>query len=1066
MLWRNNKKMVNNRPAALKRYFLLQKRLGKDTNMFQSMDKIIKGYLSENPPYARKMTLEEANVASPRTWYLPIHPVVNPNKPGKVRVVNDAAAKYQDESLNLNLRPGPDLLSCMVGVLLRFRNREVAIAADVEAMFHQVRVSLQDADSLRFFWNDNINENGPPEVYQMLVHIFGATDSPACANYALKRTARDNFKDFDPGTIETVLKNFYVDDLLKSINSVDTAVKLAKELIALLKRGGFRLTKFLSSHKEVLEALPQSEVSPSATLQLDVEKLERALGISWDTLNDVFTFVEKLKKNPPSKLGILSTASSLFDPLGFLIPFLLVARLLLQDLWRLGYDWHTEIEGKLLEVWMRWLEGVKLVPNIRLPRRYITKDEPVLSIQLHLFCDASESAYGCVAYLRFTLKSGLHECSFVMSKSRLAPLKTITLPRLELNAALTGARLSRLIVHEIDLPIEKVFYWSDSTIVLQYIHNKKKRVKVFVANRVTEILELSDSRQWHHVAGTKNPADVLSRGVVDPRKLLEGDWFKGPTMLYEDEHTWESIVVGELDDDDREVKKKSVVSTFISVITADTLKVQNFSNWIRLKRIAAWMVRWFNNARAGKGQRSGPGDLQLDELNAGELVLIREAQQDFDAEVQLIKDGKELLESSKLIALSPFIDGMGILRVGGRLHYIPIPNEAKYPAILPRDHHVTRLLIEWLHRKNGHVGCEHVLSLLKERYWVLSARVAIKTSIRLCFFCRIRRAKRQFPKMANLPTGRAAIEEPPYTHCGVDLTGPLLIKEGRKRLKRWIVLFTCITVRCVHIEVVESSETDAFINSLRRFTNRRGCPKVMYSDNGTNFRGATAELKEFITNLDQAAINSFAAGLGINWKFNPPKAPHMGGIWERMIRSVKEVLTGILKEHILTDPQLYTALTEVENIVNSRPLTHVSDDVADLEALTPNHLLLGKHLNWGAIINTDDSSVFSRRKWKQVQGLRAIFWERWRKEYLPTLTRRSRWRKKVRNIEVGELVLIRDDDHLKRGKWPLARITKVMPGRDNIVRVVELKTKDGTYTRPVSSLYQLEDNLTEMQDAD
>ena len=187
----------------------------------------------------------------------------------------------------------------------------------------------------------------------------------------------------------------------------------------------------------------------------------------------------------------------------------------------------------------------------------------------------------------------------------------------------------------------------------------------------------------------------------------------------------------------------------------------------------------------------------------------------------------------------------------------------------------------------------------------------------------------------------------------------------------------------------------------------------------------------------------------------------MGGIWERMIRSVKEVLAGILKEHVLTDPQLYTALTEVENIVNSRPLTHVSDDVADLVALTPNHLLLGKHLNWGAIINTDATSVFSRKKWKQVQGIRALFWERWQKEYLPTLTRRSRWRKNVRNFEIGELVLLRDDDHAKRDKWPLARITKVMPGRDNVVRVVELKTKDGLYTRPVSTLYKLEDILSE-----
>ena len=174
---------------------------------------------------------------------------------------------------------------------------------------------------------------------------------------------------------------------------------------------------------------------------------------------------------------------------------------------------------------------------------------------------------------------------------------------------------------------------------------------------------------------------------------------------------------------------------------------------------------------------------------------------------------------------------------------------------------------------------------------------------------------------------------------------------------------------------------------------------------------------------------------------------------------VKEVMSGVLKEHIITDPQLLTVLTEVENIVNSRPLTHVSTDIDDLEAITPNHLLLGKHLNWGAIINTDSQDVFSRKKWKQVQGIRTMFWDRWRKEYLPTLTKRSQWRKQAKNFSVGDLVLSREDKHAKRGKWPLARITKVLPGRDEIVRVVELKTRDGTYTRPVSCLYKLEDDV-------
>ena len=283
--------------------------------------------------------------------------------------------------------------------------------------------------------------------------------------------------------------------------------------------------------------------------------------------------------------------------------------------------------------------------------------------------------------------------------------------------------------------------------------------------------------------------------------------------------------------------------------------------------------------------------------------------------------------------------------------------------------------------------------------------------------------------MADLPTFRAAIEEPACNHCGVDLIGPIYVKQGRKKLKRWIVLFTCLTVRCIHLDVVCTCETDEFINVLRRFTNRRGCPSAMYSDNGTNFKGATTELKEFVLKLgreeEAEKIINFATEKKIKWTFNPPSAPHMGGAWERLVRSSMEVMYGLVKDLVLTDPQLYTVLTEVEMIVNSRPLTHLSEDVTDFEALTPNHVLLGAHRNWSSIADTSEQDITSRRKWKQVQALRAMFWTRWTKEYLPTLAQRSRWTSDGPTFKVGELVLLKNDE-LKRNKWPLARIEKTI----------------------------------------
>ena len=266
----------------------------------------------------------------------------------------------------------------------------------------------------------------------------------------------------------------------------------------------------------------------------------------------------------------------------------------------------------------------------------------------------------------------------------------------------------------------------------------------------------------------------------------------------------------------------------------------------------------------------------------------------------------------------------------------------------------------------------------------------------------------------------------------------------------------------MYLEVVEGCDTDSFINSMRRFTNRRGCPSHVYSDNGTNFKGMTSELQEFIHTLDKKKITDFATSKKITWSFNPPASPHMGGAWERLVRSTKEVMYGLTKDHVLTDSQLLTFLTEAEYILNSRPLTHLSDDVSDLEALTPNHVLLGQHRNWVSIPDISEADINSRRQWKRVQALRAMFWTRWVREYLPGLNQRSCWKKKTPPFNVGELVLVRDDD-IKRNKWPLGRIVDVKPGEDGIVRVAEVRMKDGSYVRPVAKLLKLEDNLFDMR---
>ena len=321
MLWKKDTILPNNRSLTESRFGQLQRRLIKDASLFKLYKETIDKYVASG--YARKMTPDEAKNTQPRTWYLTHYAVFNLNKPGKIRVVFDAAAKFNGTSLNRSLSTEPDLLNNMLGVIMRFRTH--TFSADIEEMFNQVRVN--EEDSLRFLWKDEIQSDEPPDTYQMLVHIMGATDSPTCANYALKRCARDKQNQFDPATIETVLRSFFVDDVLKSVPEVATGKHLIKELIDLTRLGGNRLKKFVSNNQELLESIPEELVSPSSNVKLEsYNQTTKALGICWNTKEDVLTFLPSVANATNTKRGILSVISLIYDPLGFLSPFITTAK--------------------------------------------------------------------------------------------------------------------------------------------------------------------------------------------------------------------------------------------------------------------------------------------------------------------------------------------------------------------------------------------------------------------------------------------------------------------------------------------------------------------------------------------------------------------------------------------------------------------------------------------------------------------------------------------------------------------------------------------------------------------
>ena len=411
-----------------------------------------------------------ANVTG-KVWYLPHHPVINPRKPGKVRVVFDCAAKFKGTSLNDQLLQGPDPMNSIVGVLMRFRQELVALIADIEAMFHQVKVKDEDRNSLRFLWWPDGDMSCEAREYCMTVHLFGGTSSPSCAAFSLRRTAEDHTTDYSENTIQSVYRNFYVDDLLKSVRDAKVGVHISAELRELLFKRGFRLTKWLSNSKIVMDSIPESEKAKSVSI-VDIEDNDtlskRTLGLQWKLKDDAFVFEVQMAEKPLTRRGILSVASLLYDPLGLVAPVTLIPKLLLQNACRQGLRWDELVSKDDVDIWEKWKDKLPLLKNVSIKRclKPLGLDESSYTVELHFFSDASEVAYGAAAYARIYDTKGYSKCTLLMGKSRLAPIKTMSVPRLELAAAVVAVKLSMLINKELDMRIVRSYFWTDSMIVL------------------------------------------------------------------------------------------------------------------------------------------------------------------------------------------------------------------------------------------------------------------------------------------------------------------------------------------------------------------------------------------------------------------------------------------------------------------------------------------------------------------------------------------------------------------------------------------------------------------------
>lgn len=468
-------------------------------------------------------------------------------------------------------------------------------------------------------------------------------------------------------------------------------------------------------------------------------------------------------------------------------------------------------------------------------------------------------------------------------------------------------------------------------------------------------------------------------------------------------------------------------------------------------RVVARMLRFIAKCRQ-RSVNCTPVLNQI-ELAAAHRVIVRSSQQFMLPDLCRELEQGNRVTSKPLARLCPFLDREGLIRVGGRLRYSLLPYGSRHPVLLAKTSHLSTLVCRRWHKLTGHSGPRLMSTLINRQYWIVSLRSVIHSVIVQCTRCVRLRASAPQPLMADLPETRVQ-QCRPFSRVGVDYAGPILMREHRLRKSRtykvYIAVFVCFSVKAVHLELVSDLSTEAFLAAFDRFSSRRGLPIAIYSDCGTNFVGAAKQLRQLINREESQATISAAAST-CEWHFNPPSAPHFGGLWEAAVRSAKRLLVRIMGVHTFTYEELTTVLCRIEAVLNSRPLTPATNDPNDLESLTPGHFLIGQPLLAipPRVPDVPDRPIVNR--WKLLNQCHQAFWRRWSTEYLHTLQERVKWTDNPPNIKINDMVTIRDNTAPPL-EWRLGRVTELLPGPDGVVRVARVLTSRGTVTRPVVKL--------------
>ena len=1054
--------LPENRRMCEKRLDNLLQRLNKPNNetLCRQYQEVISNQLKDG--IIEEVPDTETN--SYRKHYSPHHPVIKEDKSTtSVRVVYDGSAKPYKEALSLNkcMYAGPSLIKDLVSILMKFRMYPIGIIADIRKAFLQMSLAEEDRDVTRFLWRDNGSPSNPLKIYRFLRVPFGMTASPFLLQATLIHHITKYINKY-PNTANKLLESFYVDDLTTGCDSVKEAEKFIFEATLILKEAGMTLTKWRSCNEEVQNYIRSS--IENITYHEDEVKI---LGMNWTLSKDTFScniqkLIQDIHSIKPTKRNVLKCIARIFDPMGYIAPYIITAKILMQQISVMKLDWDDLLSAELLAIWEEWIKELKTVHNVKIQRHLFQNSlHRQTEMELIGFADASTHAYAASIYLKYKLNNEVH-VKLLISKSRVSPLNKTTIPRLELIAALLLARLMSTVKKFLhNWYFHKTTYHTDSMNVLYWIKGQHKDWSRYVKRRLIEISSLSESKDWYHCPGESNPADLSTRGISAQHLLTSSMYFNGPSELKGKEKFEAIQQLTPPPECFNELKKETkTMTTTTTPCIKNIINIDKYSSFKRLIHITALVIKFVNLLK-------NEGKTLLQCMTVADTLWIRQEQEKyFSKEVQFITNKENESKKVKKNAAgnlvrqwSLFLDETGILRCRGRFQYADLSYQTKYPILLPKKSHLTTLIIADRHLSLNHAGTKQTLIQIRSEFWIPSGRRLIKDFITRCIPCRRFKAKPyQPPPTGSLPELRLS-QLPPFTNTGTDFAGPVFCREmnGKEIFKSYINIFTCASTRAIHLELIPNLTTNCFMNALDRFTSRRGVPHVLVSDNARTFKRAAKELSCFITN---SSYQAYLADSRIRWFFYLEKSPWWGGFIERMVGSVKSILRTVLYRALLTFEEMTTILVKIESIINSRPITYTYiDDV--VEPLTPSHLLIGKRSTLLPPRTFENTTYIHGGRNEYMEKLTSQFESRWKTEYLMELQDHHITMKKQKGEEmipkVGDVVIMKEDMK-PRNQWNMARVTNVFPGRgDKKIRSIEVQKTNGNLARrPPQLLIPLE----------